>query len=100
MKEAVGASYEWSWHNLVDVVQTGNSKGARLAEWTRAQGLDLAQVLAIGDNDNDISMLSQAGRGIAMGNGTEGAKAAAGFVTGDNDGDGIAAALRRFLLSQ
>jgi len=100
MKEAVCASYEWSWHNLVDIVRAGNSKGARLAEWTRSQGVDLAQVVAIGDNDNDISMLSQAGLGIAMGNATAGAKAAAGFVTGGNDGDGIASALRRFVLER
>ncbi|PKU25524.1 pyridoxal phosphatase [Telmatospirillum siberiense] len=97
MKEAVRASYEWSWHNRVDIARSGNSKGGRLAEWAASRGIDLDQVVAFGDGENDISMLSRAGVGIAMGNSTDDVKASADWVTGTNDGDGIAAALRRLV---
>lgn len=98
MKRDVEASYESSWHNRMDVAQLGNSKGARLVEWVRGQGIEMADVIAFGDSDNDISMLTQAGVGVAMGNSVEDVKACADWVTGGNDGDGIAAALRRFVL--
>lgn len=98
MREAVHASYEFSWHKRVDIARHGNTKGARLTEWASAQGIRLEQVMAFGDADNDISMLSRVGMGIAMGNSQNNVKAHAAWVTGDNDSDGIAAALRHFIL--
>jgi Cof subfamily protein (haloacid dehalogenase superfamily) len=98
MKRSIDLSYEWSWHDLVDVVRAGNSKGGRLIEWARAQGVDPAEVLAIGDNHNDISMLTLAGTGIAMGNSDDAVKAHADWVTSGHDEDGVARALRRFVL--
>lgn len=98
MKRAVEVSYECSWHNRMDIVQIGNTKGGRLAEWVRSQDLDLSQVIAFGDSDNDISMLSQAGLGVAMANSADDVKTSANWVTGSNDADGIATALRRFVL--
>ncbi|HXP98420.1 MAG TPA: pyridoxal phosphatase, partial [Telmatospirillum sp.] len=95
MKRDVEVSYESSWHNRMDVAQLGNSKGGRLAEWVRGQGIEMADVIAFGDSDNDISMLTQAGVGVAMGNSVDEVKACANWVTSGNDGDGIAAALRR-----
>jgi Cof subfamily protein (haloacid dehalogenase superfamily) len=98
MKQVVDANYECSWQNRMDVVQTGNSKGDRLAEWVSAQGFSLSEVIAFGDGENDISMLTQVGLGIAMGNGSDDVKACADWITGGNDGNGIATALRRFVL--
>jgi len=91
-------SCEWSWRNRVDVARTGNSKGARLAEWVRRRGYDAAEVIAFGDHYNDISMLSYAGLGVAMGNAEEAVKACADRVTESNDDNGIANALRRWVL--
>ena len=54
------------------------------------------EIMAFGDAENDIDMLEYAGIGIAMGNGDDGVKAVADFVTRDIDEDGIAYALKHF----
>ena len=60
-------------------------------------GIDASEVIAFGDAQNDISMLEWAGIGVAMGNATDAAKAAADEVTASNNEDGIALALDKFL---
>ena len=52
------------------------------------------QVAALGDSENDYEMIQWAGQGIAMGNAADKVKAAAGFVTGSNEEDGIVDALK------
>ncbi len=59
-------------------------------------GLRREEVMAFGDWDNDIEMLQYAGVGVAMGGATDGAKAAADYVTDDCDDDGIWNALKHF----
>ncbi|HXP95531.1 MAG TPA: pyridoxal phosphatase [Telmatospirillum sp.] len=98
LSATMALSCDFSWHNMVDIVRLGNSKGGRLIEWARSQGFEPSEVIAFGDNHNDISMLAQAGMGIAMGNSDETVKAAADWVTGDHDSFGIAQALERFVL--
>ncbi|MBK4714522.1 MULTISPECIES: pyridoxal phosphatase [Tenebrionibacter/Tenebrionicola group] len=93
-----GLACEWSWRDQVDVVSHGNSKGSRLARWVETQGLHMKQVVAFGDNFNDLSMLEAAGLGIAMGNADDAIKARADKVTGTNQEDGIADAIYRWLL--
>ena len=58
--------------------------------WTREQ------TIAFGDGGNDADMLAFAGIGVAMGNATEPAKAAADYITDDVDHDGIMNALKHF----
>jgi hydroxymethylpyrimidine pyrophosphatase-like HAD family hydrolase len=82
----------------LEIVNRGNSKGNRLAEWVAHRGLTLEQVIAFGDNHNDISMFQQVGLGVAMGNAAAEIRQQAHFVTGSNDDDGIAAALQRWVL--
>jgi Cof subfamily protein (haloacid dehalogenase superfamily) len=53
-------------------------------------GIDRSQVVSVGDNHNDITMLEWAGRSFAMGNATDDAKAAAGAVLPTSDEDGLA----------
>jgi Cof subfamily protein (haloacid dehalogenase superfamily) len=91
--------YERRDFSLVDVTAAGCSKGAALARWTAAQGIAPAEVMAVGDNLNDLEMLQFAGTGIAMGNAV-GALKTHGFpVTASNDENGLALAIRRFALS-
>ncbi|MBB5191995.1 hypothetical protein HNQ50_002732 [Silvimonas terrae] len=90
-------SCEWSWHNRVDMVAAGNSKGARLAAYCASQGIPASRVMAFGDQHNDISMLRWAAMGVAMGNAADQVKASAWRVTGSNDEGGIAALLRDVL---
>lgn len=75
----------------------GINKGNALAGSLPKIGIDASEVIAFGDAQNDISMLEWAGIGVAMGNATDAAKAAADEVTASNNEDGIALALDKFL---
>ena len=63
-------------------------------------GIPMEQVMTLGDHENDIPMLKIAGYGIAMGNGTENAKAAARYVTDTHDHHGLAKAIRKWALGE
>lgn len=60
-------------------------------------GTTAEHALALGDSDNDTAMLKACGASVAMGNAPESVQSAARFVTDDNDHDGAAAAIERFL---
>ena len=84
--------------NNLELNRIGADKGTGLQVLCGALGIDPAETLAIGDGENDISMLRAAGLGIAMKNACPGALAAADVVTErDNDHDGFAAALERYV---
>lgn len=87
---------EWSWHDQVDIAQAGNSKGKRLEQWVKSQGLSMSQVIAFGDNFNDLSMLKSAGLGVAMGNASDEVKAHADLVIGTNTETGIAEVVNKY----
>ena len=61
--------------------------------------IDASEILAIGDNYNDLDMLQFAGTGVVMENADDALKEAGFYVTASNDADGVAAALERFVLS-
>ena len=90
--------YEHRDFALVDVNAAGCSKGSTLARWTKARGVAPADVLAIGDNLNDVEMLTFAGTAVVMGNATGDLKSRGWHVTGTNDEGGLADAIRRFLI--
>lgn len=69
-----------------------------LAQWVASQGLSMQDVIAFGDNYNDLSMLEAAGTGIAMGNAVEEVKARANMVIGENKTTSIADYINRHLL--
>jgi Cof subfamily protein (haloacid dehalogenase superfamily) len=83
---------------FINVVAPGVTKGKALKALTSHLGIALDEVIAIGDGNNDISLLSSAGLGIAMGNATERAKEVADYITLDVERGGVAAAIRKFLL--
>ena len=97
MQDNPDLSVEYSWTNRVDIVRSGNSKGRRLIEWASSRGVTPAEILAFGDNQNDLSMIEAAGFGVAMGNGDEAAKRAAALVIGDNDSNALAETIERYL---
>lgn len=100
VERELGLACEWSWHDQVDIAQSGNSKGKRLAQWVESQGLSMNQVIAFGDNYNDLSMLESAGLGVAMGNASDKIKARADLVIGDNTEPSIADLLNKYLDSE
>jgi Cof subfamily protein (haloacid dehalogenase superfamily) len=81
---------------LLDVNGAGCSKGATLARWTAARGLTPDEVMAVGDNLNDVEMLDFAGTAVIMGNATDALKARGYRLTMSNDEDGLAHAIRKY----
>ena len=75
------------------------TKGNALLALCRHLGLEPAQALALGDGTNDSDMLRSAGIGVAMENADEAVKAAADYVTGNNNDAGFAQAVERFVLT-
>lgn len=74
------------------------SKGAGLRWLARRLGIPMERTLAIGDGVNDVSMLRDAGLGVAMGNAAPEVQAAADAITLSNDEDGVALAIERYVL--
>ncbi|GAG39748.1 unnamed protein product [marine sediment metagenome] len=64
----------------------------------RQMRISLTEVIAIGDGHNDISLLSSAGLAIAMGDAPDELKAVVDYVTLDVDHNGLAQAIKKFLL--
>jgi 5-amino-6-(5-phospho-D-ribitylamino)uracil phosphatase len=90
--------YERRDFSLVDVNGAGCSKGTTVARWAAARGLSANEVMAVGDNLNDIEMLDFAGTSVVMGNAADALKARGYRLTGTNDEDGLAAAIRLWAL--
>lgn len=81
-----------------DVEIGGNcSKGGTLIELGKYLGIEKAEIMAIGDSNNDVSMLSAAGVAVAMGNACDEVKAAADYITKACGESGVAFAIRKFV---
>jgi Cof subfamily protein (haloacid dehalogenase superfamily) len=83
---------------LLEFINPNASKGAALKELAAKLGIDASEVLVMGDSHNDVSMFEFAGTGIAMGNAIDDVKKIATAVTGTNAEDGVAQALRKYVL--
>jgi hypothetical protein len=90
--------------SILDLLPPGCSKGAALDCLARIRGLEPDQIMAIGDNLNDLEMLDYSGHGVVMGNASAEIRALAerrGWqVTGSNDEDGVALAIEEVLRRQ
>src|ERR1700680_1465208 len=83
--------------SIVDVLNAGCSKGHALERWANHRRITREQVMAIGDNYNDIEMLAFAGHPFIMGNASEELRARGWTVTAANDQNGVAAAIEQML---
>jgi Cof subfamily protein (haloacid dehalogenase superfamily) len=79
--------------SMIDVLNAGCSKGHALERWAAHRGYSRDQVMAVGDNHNDIEMLEFAGHPVIMGNACEELRSRGWTVTLGNDACGIAAAV-------
>jgi Cof subfamily protein (haloacid dehalogenase superfamily) len=79
--------------SMIDVLNAGCSKGHALERWAGHRGFRREQVMAIGDNHNDVEMLEFAGHPVIMGNACEELRGRGWTVTRGNDDCGIAAAV-------
>jgi Cof subfamily protein (haloacid dehalogenase superfamily) len=91
--------YELRDFSLIDVNAAGCSKGSTLERWAVTRGFTRDEVMAVGDNLNDVEMLDFAGIAVVMGNATDALKARGYRLTGTNDEGGLAAAIRALALT-
>ena len=82
---------------FLELLHPGVSKGNVLKELTEKLGIKPDEVMAIGDERNDLTMFEFAGTAVCMGNGSPVAKEHADYVTASNDEDGISTAFEKFL---
>jgi 3-deoxy-D-manno-octulosonate 8-phosphate phosphatase KdsC-like HAD superfamily phosphatase len=83
--------------SIVDVLNAGCSKGQALLRWTAYRQITREQVMAIGDNYNDIEMLAFAGHPFIMGNASEELRNRGWTLTRSNADSGVAAAVEFML---
>lgn len=97
LEEKAGVTITSSGDTNLEFNHPEAQKGIALENLANRLGIDMKDVLALGDNWNDASMLQSAGRGIAMGNASEGIKELADAVTKSNIEDGVATAIEDVL---
>lgn len=83
--------------SMIDVLNGGCSKGHALARWAKHRGYRRDEVMAIGDNHNDVEMLEFAGHPVIMGNACEELRGRGWTVTRGNDDCGVAAAVEEIV---
>jgi Cof subfamily protein (haloacid dehalogenase superfamily) len=84
--------------SLVDITAPNATKGRALAWRAEQLGLDRDEVMAVGDNFNDLEMLEYAGTAVVMANAVDALKRRGWHLTGHQDDAGLAQAIRRFAL--
>lgn len=84
----------------IEAMAQGVSKGRGLQIALDRLGIPPAQVMAIGDGDNDVELLQTAGVSFAMGNGSPAAKAAARYLAPGVEQNGAVAVIRQYLLGE
>ncbi len=86
--------------SLVDVNAAGCSKGTTLARWAESRGVTSREIMAVGDNLNDVEMLDFVGTAVVMGNATDALKSRGYHLTSSNDEGGLATAIKRHALTR
>lgn len=90
----------FSEETYLEVLPRGSSKGIALQFVANYLGIPLEAVIAVGDNLNDLEMITLAGLGVAMGNAPDELKSRADFVTATNEQEGLRHVIERFILAQ
>jgi Cof subfamily protein (haloacid dehalogenase superfamily) len=96
---ALRTQYDFRDLCIVDILNAGCSKGHALERWAKHRGFDRDQVMAIGDNYNDVEMLTFAGHPVIMGNACEELKQNGWTVTRHHDEHGVAVTIEQVLES-
>lgn len=89
-----------SWINNLEINPRGVNKGTAVAALADDLDIPMSQVMAIGDNDNDLPMLTCAGYSVAMGNATPAVRSSAAYTTLPCTEHGVAQAIRVLALGK
>ena len=82
----------------IEITSDKADKGEALIALAKELGISGEEVMAMGDGDNDLGLMRAAGLSVAMGNADQKIRDEADYVTLDNEHDGVAEAIRRFVL--
>lgn len=85
---------------ILEVLPQNVDKGYSMRIIGEMLGLEKDQIMGIGDQENDLSLVENAGLGIAMENAIDQVKEAADYITKTNDENGVAYAIRKFVLNK
>ncbi|SEC66056.1 Cof-type HAD-IIB family hydrolase [Paenibacillus sp. GP183] len=83
----------------IELNPKGVSKASGIAEVCKILGIQMSEVIAMGDSENDIAMIRSAGLGVAVGNAQEGVKRIADITTVTNDEHAVARIINDYILA-
>ncbi|MDN6196317.1 MAG: HAD-IIB family hydrolase, partial [Atopostipes suicloacalis] len=83
---------------ILEILPLNVDKGFSMRLIGEMLGLEKEQIMGIGDQENDLALVENAGLGIAMENAIEEVKKAADYITYSNDENGVAHAIKKFVL--
>lgn len=89
-----------SFKNSFEIMAKETSKGNALKKICDYYGIARNEIISIGDNENDISMIRFAGLGVAMGNAESVVKEIADYITLSNEEDGVAKVIEEFIIKE
>lgn len=81
----------------LEITHSDAQKGIALSTIAKQLGIDLKDVMALGDNLNDVSILERVGYSVAMDNAAPEVKTVAKYVTDSNENSGVGKAIKKFL---
>ena len=81
----------------IEINSASATKGQALRGMCERLGLDISETMGFGDGTNDLDLLTTAGIGVAMANAEAEVKAAADYITDENNNAGVAQAIRKFV---
>lgn len=96
--EQIPLTFSRSKPTYLELTHPNVSKAAALAHLAELLKVPLSDTMAIGDGDNDIPMVKEAGTGVAMGNATNDLRAIADYVVATNNNAGLAEALQFYAM--
>lgn len=85
-------------NHMIEMVNSEVNKGRGVAMLAKRLGILQQDIMVLGDSENDMTMLAYAGLGVAMDNADDKVKAVADAVTADNNRDGVALAIEKYVL--
>lgn len=89
-----------SYKYFCEIANKNATKGNAIKFLAQKYGISINEVLAIGDQNNDIEMVQTAGCGVAMGNGTDEIKKVANYVTDTIENEGFSKAIKKYVFGE
>ncbi|WP_163651677.1 sugar-phosphatase [Listeria sp. PSOL-1] len=101
----IPASFHQKYHlvrsapHYLEILNKEATKGNAVKQLAMSLGIERSEVMCIGDQENDTSMIAYAGLGVAMGNAIPEIKAKADFITASNNESGVAVAIQKYIVN-